>query len=103
MSEVTIAPGRVVAVLLADGWHQVARGSFSIGTLAGEVDAGVGTPSFRFEEASTGSPYGPAVLVGPLGSILAVRQVNGTATRRPAEPFRPPGGRRTWTAVTPVA
>jgi hypothetical protein len=102
MSEVTIAPGKVVAVLLADGWHRVARGSFSVGILAAEVDAGLGTPSFRFEEASAGSPYGPAILVGPLGSVLAVRQVD-RAERHPGEQSWPAAGSRSWKARQSVA
>jgi hypothetical protein len=33
-------------------------------------------PGFCFEEADAGSPYQPAMLAGPLDSIIAVRQVN---------------------------
>ena len=76
MNDTQIATTTVVAVLLADGWHRIVPGSFSVGTLSFEAEAGPGTPGFRFEEeASTGSPYRPATLAGPLSSIIAVRQV----------------------------
>ena len=70
-----IAVGRVVAVLLADGWHRIIPGSFRVGPLSFESEAGPGTPGFCFEEADAGRPYQPAVLAGPLDSIIAVRQV----------------------------
>jgi len=70
-----IAAGRVVEVLLADGWHRIVPGSFRVGPLSFEAEAGPGTPGFRFEEADTGRPYRPTVLAGPLDSIVAVRQV----------------------------
>ena len=85
MSHHNVASARVVAVLLADGWHRIVRGSFHVGPLSFEAaaaggpgkssEAGSGTPGFRFEEADAGSPYQPTVLAGPLGSIIAVRQV----------------------------
>jgi len=78
----------VVAVLLADGWHRIVPGSFSVGPLSFEAEAGPGTPGFRFEEETeTGSPYRPATLAGPLGSIIAVRQVTPTL-RRIGDPDR---------------
>ena len=68
------AGARVVAVLLADGWHRIVPGSFRVGPLSFEAEAGPGTPGFRFEEETeTGSPYRPATLAGPLGSIIAVQ------------------------------
>jgi hypothetical protein len=70
-----IAAGRVVAVLLADGWHQIVPGSFRVGLLSFDKEAGPGTLGFRFEEADAGRPYQPTVLAGPLGSVIAVRQV----------------------------
>jgi hypothetical protein len=74
MSDNDVAAARVVAVLLADGWHRIVRGSFSVGrqSLGGGADPVV--PGFRFEEADVGSPYQPTVLAGPLDSIIAVRQ-----------------------------
>ena len=81
MSENHVADARVVAVLLADGWHRIVPGSFRVGPLSFGADAGPGTPGFRFEEADAGRPYQPAVLAGPLGSIIAVRQV--TSAVRP--------------------
>jgi len=33
MSRTTVAAATVVAVLLADGWHRVVRGSFTVGPL----------------------------------------------------------------------
>ena len=78
----------VVAVLLADGWHRIVPGSFSVGPLSFEAEAGPGTPGFRFEEETeTGSPYRSATLAGPLGSIIAVRQVTPTL-RRIGDPDR---------------
>jgi len=70
-----IAVGRVVAVLLADGWHRIVPGSFHVGLLSFEKEAGPGTSGFRFEEADAGRPYQPTVLAGPLDSIIAIRQV----------------------------
>ena len=75
MSGATVNPATVVAVLLADGWHRIARGSFSVGPLGFGVGAGLGGPGFRFEEAEGGSLCQPTVLAGPLDSIIAVRQV----------------------------
>jgi len=75
MSGIDIAAGAVVAVLLADGWHRIVRGSFCVGPLSFEAGAGPGTPGFRFEEADAARPYRPAVLAGPVASIIAVRQV----------------------------
>ena len=82
-----VAGARVVAVLLADGWHRIIRGSFHVGPLSFEAEAGPGTPGFRFEEADAGSPYQPTVLAGPLDSIIAVRQVT-PALRGLGEPDR---------------
>ena len=87
MSHNNVASARVTAVLLADGWHRVVRGSFHVGPLSFEAEAGPGTPGFRFEEADAGSPYQPTVLAGPLEAILAVRQVT-PALRGLAEPDR---------------
>jgi hypothetical protein len=87
MSDNDVAAGRVVAVLLADGWHRIVPGSFRVGPLRFEAEAGPGTPGFRFEEADAGRPYQPAVLAGPLDSIIAVRQV-GSALRRIGDPDR---------------
>ena len=81
MSDNDVAGGRVVAVLLADGWHRIVPGSFRVGPLSFEAEAGPGTPGFRFEEADAGRPYQPTVLAGPLGSIIAVRQVTPAALR----------------------
>jgi hypothetical protein len=74
MSDNNVAGSRVVAVLLADGWHRIVRGSFRVGPLNFDAEAGPGTPGFRVEEAETGSSYRPTVLAGPLDSIIAVRQ-----------------------------
>jgi hypothetical protein len=77
MSDNDVA-SRVVAVLLADGWHRIVRGSFSVGRQSFGAGADLGVPGFRFEEADTGSPYQPTVLAGPLDSIIAVRQAAPT-------------------------
>jgi hypothetical protein len=87
MSDNDSAATRVVAVLLADGWHRVVPGSFRVGPLSFEADAGPGTPGFRFEEADAGRPYQPTVLAGPVSSIIAVRQVT-SAIRRLGDPDR---------------
>jgi hypothetical protein len=76
---------RVVAVLLADGWHRIVAGSFRVGPLSFEAEAGPGTPGFRFEEADAGHPYQPTMLAGPLDSIIAVRQLS-PPVRRVGEP-----------------
>ena len=65
MNDTQIATTTVVAVLLADGWHRIVPGSFSVGTLSFGAEAGPGTPGFRFEEADAGRPYQPTVLAGP--------------------------------------
>ena len=75
MSDNDVAETRVIAVLLADGWHQIVPGSFSVGPLDLGVGADLALPGFRFAEADAGRPYQPTVLAGPLDSILAVRQV----------------------------
>jgi hypothetical protein len=100
MNGATAPPAKVLAVLLADGWHQVVPGSFSVGTLGFAAEAGLGMPGFRFEEADPASPYRPAVLAGPLGSILAVRQVDSAARQR-GELTRPAPSR--WARSTPEA
>jgi hypothetical protein len=87
MSDNDVAAARVVAVLLADGWHRIVPGSFRVGPLSFEAEAGPGTPGFRFEEADAGRPYQPTVLAGPLDSIIAVRQVT-PAMRRIGDPDR---------------
>jgi hypothetical protein len=76
-----VAIGGVVSVLLADGWHRVVPGSFSVGSLGLAAGADLGIRGFRFEEADTGSPYQPTVLAGPLDSVIAVRQA-APAVRR---------------------
>jgi hypothetical protein len=75
MSSNSVTAGRVISVLLADGWHQIVPGSFRVGPLTFEAETGPGTPGFRFEEADAGRPYQPTVLAGPLEAIIAVRQV----------------------------
>jgi hypothetical protein len=100
MSGITVAPAKVVSVLLADGWHRVVRGSFSVGTLGFGVDADLGTLGFCFEEADHGSPYRPGTLAGPLSSILAVRQVS-SAVRDLGQLTRPAA--RHWTSPAPEA
>jgi hypothetical protein len=76
MSGNEVTATRVVAVLLADGWHAIVPGSFSVGPLAFDADADLGMPGFRFAEADAGRPYEPTILAGRLDSIIAVRQVS---------------------------
>jgi hypothetical protein len=75
------AAAQVAAVLLADGWHHVARGSFSVGRLALGAHTDLGGLGFRFVEADSGSLHKPTSLSGPLDSIIAVRQVTPAVTR----------------------
>ena len=81
------AAATVIAVLLADGWHRIVPGSFSVGPLGFGTGADLGVPGFRFAEADAGRPYQPTVLSGPLDSIIAVRQVT-PAMRRIGDPDR---------------
>ena len=78
MSDNDVAAARVIAVLLADGWHRIVRGSFSVGRQSFVAGADPGMPGFRFEEADLGSPCQPTVLAGPLDSIIAVRHAAPT-------------------------
>ena len=87
MNDKDVAAARVVAVLLADGWHSIVPGSFSVGPLSFGAGANLGVPGFRFAEAEAGRPYQPTMLAGPLDSIIAVRQV-APAVRRIGEPDR---------------
>ena len=75
------AGGMVIAVLLADGWHRIVRGSFSVGPLSLGAGADLSVPGFWFEEADAESPNRPTVLAGPLDSIIAVRQVTPAVWR----------------------
>ena len=73
--QLPVTPATVVAVLLADGWHQVASGSFTIGALSfGDAD-NRGVLGYRFEEIGDADLYRPAILAGPLDAVFAVRQV----------------------------
>ena len=89
MSDNDVAAARVVAVLLADGWHRIVGGSFSVSRQSLGADPAV--PGFRFEEADVGSPNQPTVLAGPLDSIIAVRQAAPTV-RHPNDPDRARAG-----------
>jgi hypothetical protein len=81
MSDNEIAETRVIAVLLADGWHQIVPGSFSVGPLDLGVGADLDLLGFRFAEADAGRPYQPTMLAGSLDSIIAVRQVSSAVRR----------------------
>jgi hypothetical protein len=87
MNDNDVAVGRIISVLLADGWHRTVPGSFSVGPLAIGASAGLTVPGFCFEEADAGSPYQPTVLTGPLDSIIALRQV-APAVRSIGDPDR---------------
>jgi hypothetical protein len=76
-----VVPEKVDAVLLADGWHKVALGSFTVGALGFGAGDDRGVLGYRFEEISNGSLHRSATLAGPLAAVLAVRQVT---SRRPA-------------------
>jgi hypothetical protein len=77
-----VAPEKVDAVLLADGWHKAALGSFTVGALSFSQDDDHGVLGYRFEEISNGSLHRSATLAGPLDAVLAVRQVT---SRRPLQ------------------
>ena len=79
--QLPVTPETVVAVLLADGWHRVASGSFTIGALSFGDRDGCGVLGYRFEEVSEASPYGPAAMAGPLEALLAVRQITPRGPR----------------------
>ena len=81
MSDNDVAAAGIVAVLLADGWHRIVRGSFSVGRQSFGAGADPGVPGFRFQEADAARPYRPTVLAGPLDSIIAVRQVSPAVRR----------------------
>jgi hypothetical protein len=105
MNGYDVAAAGVVAVLLADGWHRIVRGSFSVGPLGLGAGTDVGVPGFWFEEADPGSPYQPTVLAGPQDSIIAVRQVT-PSRRRIGDPDRVPAaqnghrpGQSEWSLV----
>ena len=105
MRDNDVTAGKVIAVLLADGWHRIVRGSFSVGPLGLGASADLGVPGFWFEEADADSPNRPTVLAGPLDSIIAVRQVP-PAVRRIGDPDRAwaarSGQRADHTARLPV-
>jgi hypothetical protein len=82
----SVVPAKVVAVLLADGWHHVSPGSFTVGTLGFGTHDDIGMLGYSFEEADNSGPYGPAVLAGRLDALLAVRQVTPRGSR-----YRPCG------------
>ena len=92
MSGNDVIAGRVISVLLADGWHRTVPGSFSVGPLGFGAAEDLGLPGFCFEEADPGSPYQPTVLAGPLDSIIAVRQVT-PAVRSIGDPDHPRAAR----------
>jgi hypothetical protein len=70
-----VAPEKVAAVLLADGWHRVFAGSFVVGSLGLGDDDHRGVLGYRFEEMNEASLHASATLAGPLDSIIAVRQI----------------------------
>ena len=83
MTSTDIATATIVAVLLADGWHRIVPGSFSVGPLAfDDSHNDTGVLGYRFDEADTASPYGPARLAGPLTALLAVRQASSSGRHR---------------------
>ena len=75
-----VAPEKVVAVLLADGWHKIVSGSFPVGALGLSHNDDRGELGYCFEEIRTTSLDESATLAGPLDAVLAVRQVT---SRRP--------------------
>jgi len=74
----------------AEGQLEVVRYLLAAGAVPRRFGAAedLGLPGFCFEEADAGSPYQPAVLAGPLDSIIAVRQVT-SAVRSVGDPDHP--------------
>jgi hypothetical protein len=64
----------VVAVLLADGWHRVSLGSFTVGAFSLATHTDTKTLGYRFEDADDPNAQGPTILAGPLQAVLAIRQ-----------------------------
>ena len=83
-----VAPEKVDAVLLADGWHKVALGSFTVGALGLGQDHDRGVLGYRFEEIGTTSLHKSATLTGPLDAVLAIRQVTARIPLREQGPAR---------------
>lgn len=95
VEQVPVDPARVVAVLLADGWHRVTAGTFTVGVLRyGNDLSQADTPAFghrgegdvlgfSFEEASSPNYYAPTTLAGLLDSVLAVRHLSLSGAARP--------------------
>ena len=82
-----IDPAKVVGVLLADGWHDVADASFTLDSyeyveddlvLHGGGQSGVCAAGFAFTEASVPGPSfdGRRLIAGPLTAVLAVERVS---------------------------
>ena len=90
MSATQIITTQVVAVLLADGWHRVVPGSFSVGTLGPEADLGV--PGFRFEEADTASPYRPGLPGRAITTHVGHRRPTGSCAGPRPRGYPPLGG-----------
>ena len=78
--------GRVTAVLLVDGWHEIRDGTFNLDTyefqqgdasVHAEGDSGISGTGFSFKSGAD------EFMAGPLSAILAVRyKVTGQAARR---------------------
>jgi hypothetical protein len=96
MSGTTIATSKVIAVLLADGWHRIIQGSFSVAALRFGAEADPGVLGFCCEEVDTGSPYRPAALAGPLNSVLASGR-----SLCPPDPRAGPLGRQSLGRLSP--
>jgi hypothetical protein len=83
--------GRVVAVLLPDGWHYVVPGSFTVGPVGFGVDDD--RLGFRFDEDEASADE-PTSLTGSLDTLLAIRQSRvrrpGVETIQPSRPVRQP-------------
>ena len=75
-----VAPEKVDAVLLTDGWHKIAPGSFTVGALGFGDGDDRGVLGYCFEEIGTTGLHKSVMLTGPLDAVLAVRQVTA---RRP--------------------
>jgi hypothetical protein len=80
-----IAPEEVIEVLLADGWHPVTPGTFSV-----DADHYIHAQTARFRLGAPSGDYTPGFLfeeftgewiTGPLTSVLAVRYREREADR----------------------
>ena len=90
MSDNDVAGGRVVAVLLADGWHRIVPGSFRVGPLSFGAKQALARP------VSASRRLTPAVRISP--PCWLARWTASSRSGRSARPYSPSA---TWTGPGP--